>query len=241
MADEESTSVVEEPTTPPEVETSTDSDEILKGLTDAEETESEETEEVEETQDEPEEPEAEEEEATEADEQEVDQKELARLAYQKRQEEKAQREAAVRKQQEDYLAEAEDEKDEALRMLQVEAYNNRVERNTNALVNGYEKAISSIDVFQNPSPAVQAVLDQSIDEFQALYVTVDQNGNPTEVKGDIHQFLNQKAELIRELTQSGARQEKVAKAKASAEAITPPASTPKTPKVDPIMEGLRSV
>lgn len=243
MADEQSTETVDVQETPtaPEVETSTDSDEILKGLTDAEETtEVEETEESESTEEQEEET-TETEEAEEEPEESTDSKELARQAYLKRQEEKAAREAAIKQQQDEYIAEAEDEQAEALRMLQVEAYNNRVDRNINALQSGFEKAISSIDVFKDPTPEVQEYLNDAIDEFEARFVTIDQNGNPTEVKGNIQQFLNKKAELASKLTQTGARQEKVASAKSSAATIAPPASTPKPPKVDPIMEGLRSV
>ena len=248
MADEISTEVAE--TTVPEVEeTSTNSDDILKGLLDTEETgaETETEEESEDVSEETSEDETETEETEETEEQEestdiesTDPKELARQAFQRRQEERKARESRAKAEQDKYIAEAEDEKDEALRLLQVEAYNNRVDRVTNQLTSGFDRAISKLDVFQNPTPAIQSMLNDAIDEFEARHVSIDVNGNPVSVNGDIEQFLSKKADIIRELTQTGARQEKVASAKSSAAVIPPPASTPKAPKKDPVMEGLMS-
>ena len=242
MADLESTEAVDSvESTVPEVVDTSDSDETLKGLSDeVEETETEE--EVEDVTKDDSEEETETEETEEQDEQEEseDPKELARQAFQRRQEERQTREAKAKAEQEKYIAEADDEQDEALRLLQVEAYNNRVDRVTNQLTSGYDRAVSSIDIFQNPKPAVQRMLYDAVDEFEARYVTIDANGNPTQVNGNIEEFLSKKADIIRDLTQSGARQERVAGAKSSAAVIPPPASKPKAPKVDPVMEGLMS-
>lgn len=169
-----------------------------------------------------------------------DQKEQARLAYEARQAEKAKRDAEIAKRQEDYLAEAADQQDLALRQLQIDAYTNKVESNITRLQNGYDTAIKDIDIFRNPTPEIAEYLGDALDEFQAKHVELDELGNPVKVTGDINQFLSKKASLVQKLTQVGARNERTAKAKQSS-AVTPaPTSSPKKPKVDPIMEGLLS-
>lgn len=169
-----------------------------------------------------------------------DPKEAARLAYEARQTEKAKRDADIAKRQEEYLAEAEDQQDLALRQLQIDAYTNKVENNINKLQNGYDTAIKDIDIFRNPTPEINEYLSDALDEFQAKHVQLDELGNPVSVTGDINQFLSKKASLVQKLTQVGARNERTAKAKQSS-AVTPsPTSSPKKPKVDPIMEGLLS-
>jgi len=171
---------------------------------------------------------------------EPDQKELARIAYETRQAEKAKRDAVVAKQQEEYLAEAQDQQDLALRQLQIDAYTNKVEMNVSKLQTGYDTALKDIDIFRNPTPEIAEYLSDALDEFQAKHVQLDELGNPIAVTGDINQFLSNKANLVQKLTQVGARNERVAKAKQSS-AVTPtPTGSPKKPKTDPIMEGLLS-
>jgi len=169
-----------------------------------------------------------------------DPKEVARQAFEAREAARLERQAQVDADQQKYVEAAEDEGDEALRQLQVEAYNNRVDRNTNSLINGFDKATATIDVFQNPTPEVQEFLDDAIDEFQARFVTVDRLGNPTEVRGDIHQFLSKKAETIRKLQQTGAIKQSSDTAKVKSKTLTPPARVPAKGKSDPIMDVLRS-
>jgi hypothetical protein len=169
-----------------------------------------------------------------------DPKEVARQAFERREAARLERQAQVDADQKKYVEAAEDEGDEALRQLQVEAYNNRVDRNTNTLINGFDKATATIDVFQNPTPEVQEFLDDAIDEFQARFVTVDRLGNPTEVRGDINQFLSKKAETIRKLQQTGAIKQSSDTAKVKSKTLTPPARVPAKAKSDPIMDVLRS-
>ena len=169
-----------------------------------------------------------------------DQKEIARLAYEARQAEKAKRDAEVAQRQQEYLAEAEDQQELALRQLQIDAYTNKVENNVTRLQNSYDTAIKDIDIFRNPTPEIAEYLGDALDEFQAKHVQLDELGNPVTVTGDLHQFLSKKADLVQKLTQVGARSERVAKAKQSS-AVTPtPTGSPKKPKSDPIMDGLLS-
>jgi hypothetical protein len=147
--------------------------------------------------------------------------------------EKQAREAAKLEQQQKYLEEAEDNRDLALRQLQVDAYNNRVERVSNNLTNGIEKAVATIDLFQTGSPEVKEALANSLEKFERMYVTYDSNGDPTDVKGDVYEYLQTEADSIQKILNTGARNQVKAKEKAKARTETLPTRAPKEPKVDP--------
>jgi hypothetical protein len=150
----------------------------------------------------------------------------------KRIQEKQAREASIRDQQQTYVSEAEDDRDLALRQLQVDAYNNKVESNTNKLTIGYEKALKDFPILADNSPEIKAEIDAAIDAFQAMYVKVDSYGNPKEVTGDLYKYLQTKADSIQRLTQIGVRQQVNNKAKEKSKTFTPPSRTPKEPKID---------
>lgn len=192
-----------------------------------EESKEESEEEVKEESEESEEPEAE------SDQQEtVDQKEQARKAYEARQQARLERQQAQEEMARQHLEAAQDEQDLALRQLQIDAYNNKVNANTDRLTNQYEKALNSIEVFKEPTPEVAEYLNQAIDEFEARFVQMDELGNPVSVNGDLYAFLQTKAGLVQKLTQLGARREKQSSAKEKA-AVTPAPSAPaKEPKED---------
>ena len=150
--------------------------------------------------------------------------------------EKKAREDAKRQAQEEYLQQAEDEKDLALRQLQVDAYNNKVEFNQSKLQSGIDKAVASIDLFREGSPEVKEFLFNSVDDFEARYVSYDQNGDPISVEGDVYQYLQRKADEARRLAGVGARENSKQRNSAKTRAMTPPSKTPKQPKVDPDLE-----
>lgn len=160
----------------------------------------------------------------------VDKQQKARIAYQERE---ARRRAEKSQAQSEYLEGAEDDRDLALRQLQIDAYNNRVEGNNNKLQNGIDKAVAAIDLFRNGSPEVKDELANSLDDFERMYVKRDQNGDPVEVVGDVYQYLQAKADSIKRLTGIGARQQQTNKANQKARTLTPPAKTPKKAAVDP--------
>jgi len=148
----------------------------------------------------------------------------------------AEREARERLKEEaqkEYLEAAEDDKDLALRQLQIDAYNNKIESNSNKLQNGIDKAVANIDLFTKGSPEVKEELARSLDDFERMYVRYDQNGDPIEVKGDVFQYLQDKADSIKRLTGVGARQQIKDKSKTTARTQTPPSRAPKQPKSDP--------
>jgi len=245
MADDESTATVED-TSVAEADTSTN--EEAQDLEDIEVTPEELNDETEDTEDEttdtePSETEEEskEDEGTEEQSEEPEQsdeekqKAFNKEMAERRIQEKLQRELSQKAEQEKYLEQAEDEKDLALRQLQVDAYNNQVERNTDKLTTQYEKAVKDFEILSSDDPVVKAEVDAAIDSFQALHVTVDSYGNPTQIRGDLYQYLQNKADSIRQLTSIGARQQVKSKEKEKSKTFTPPSRTPKEPKVDPDM------
>lgn len=167
------------------------------------------------------------------------QKQHNREMAERRLQAKQEREAKIRAEQQEYVAAAdpEDPRDIAVRQLQIDAYNNRVESNSNKLTNGYEKAIKDFDILQDATPEIQAEIDQAIDAFQAMYVTVDTYGNPIEVRGDLYTYLQTKADSIKQLTGIGARQQQTSKDKERSKTLTPPNRAPKQAKSDPDLDG----
>jgi hypothetical protein len=146
------------------------------------------------------------------------------------------REKAKADQQQRFLEEAEDAKDLALRQLQVDAYNNRVDKHKNNLENGIEKAIASIDLFRTGTPEVKEALADSLEKFERMYVQYDTNGDPINVTGDVYEYLQTEADSIRRLINTGARGQSKAKEKAKARTETLPTRAPKEPKVDPDLQ-----
>lgn len=146
------------------------------------------------------------------------------------------REQAKQQAQMEYLKAAEDEKDLALRQLQVQAYNQRVEFNTNKLETGLDKAVAAIPELRDGSQEVREFLLDAVDEFERLYVVRDQDGEPLEVNGDITEYLTKKADSARRLAGVGARTQTKAKANAKSRTMTPPSKAPKEAKVDSDLE-----
>jgi hypothetical protein len=135
--------------------------------------------------------------------------------------------------QQKYIDEANDNHELALRQLQVDAYNNKVERNQSKLESGLEKAVASIDLFTKGTPEQKEQLLREVDKFEALYVTKDNNGDPIDVRGDVYQYLKTEADSISRLAGVGARQQTNSKKNEQSRTLTPPVRTPKQPKVDP--------
>ncbi len=156
----------------------------------------------------------------------------AKQAYAQREQERLAREGAKAEAQQEYLNNAEDNRDLALRQLQIDAYNNRVQTNSDRLSNGIDKAVASIDLFRTGSPEAKEELANSLDDFERMYVQKDENGDPVQVSGDVFQYLQAKAASIQRLTEIGARQQGDAKTKQKSKTMRTPSQTPKEPKVD---------
>lgn len=162
-----------------------------------------------------------------------------REAAERRIQEKQLRASSLKEQQDDYIQQADPDKpeDAALRQLQVDTYNSKIERNTDKLTTQYERAIKDFDVLSDKSPAVQREVALALDAFQAMHMKVDAYGNPSEVSGDLYQYLQSKADSIKELTGIGASQQVRNKGKEKSKAFTQPSRSPKQTK-DPLMDVL---
>lgn len=198
--------------------------------------ESEEDEATEETGESDESDETEEQEEAELSEEEK-RKAFNREMAQRRIEAKKQREQTQEEAQQDYLQQAEDEKDLALRQLQVDAYNNNVEKHTNRLTNDYERAVKDFEILNDENPLIQAEVAAALDAFQAMHMTIDQYGNPAQVNGDLYEHLQKKAESLQSITGLGARKQVQAKAKQKSRTFQTPNRSPEKSK-DPLMDVL---
>jgi len=143
------------------------------------------------------------------------------------------KEKAKAEAQDKYLQQADDDRDLAFRQLQIDAYNNRVEANSNKLQNSVDRALATIDLFKEGSPEVKEALVAEVEAFERANVVYDRNGDPVQVKGDLYEHLTQKADSIRRLIEVGARQSAKNKQVTKTKTIPTPSRTPKQPKIDP--------
>lgn len=186
--------------------------------------------------DEPSEEEAPEEEAEPELSDEEAQKQHNREMAERRLQEKEARIARVREAQAQYVAEAqenEDPLDAAVRQLQVDAYNNTVQRVESSVTNDYQRALNDNEILRNPDPVIQNRISKAIDAFQAQHVSIDQFGNPVDVRGDLYQYLQDEADDIARLTGIRNQRQTQSKEKQKSKALVTPTRSPKEPKVDP--------
>lgn len=198
---------------------------------------SEDTESEADTEDEPSEDEATSEEEAEPELSDEDkQKQHNREMAERRIQEKQAREERIRAAQAEYVAEAANSEDPltaAVRQLEVQTYNNTVERNETLVKNEYQRAMNDFEVLRNPDPVVQQEINAAIDAFQAQYVQIDQFGNPVAVTGDLYATLQAKADSIEKLTGIRAQRQEQSKTKEKSKVLATPNRAPKQPKVDP--------
>ena len=175
--------------------------------------------------------------------QEYAQKRIAERQDREKQKEIAQAKEDVRIEQ--YLKEAEgDESELTLRKAEVERLllqRERVAMNEEKLHIGIDRAISEIDLFRTGSPEVKQELVNAVDDFVAMYVDTDENGNPIQVRGDIRTFLQKKADSIRRIQGVGVRQAVKDKQAVRSKTMTVPTRAPKEEKVDKDLADFDSV
>lgn len=175
--------------------------------------------------------------------QEYAQKRIAERQDREKQKEIAQAKEDVRIEQ--YLKEAEgDESELTLRKAEVERLllqRERVAMNEEKLHIGIDRAISEIDLFRTGSPEVKQELVNAVDDFVAMYVDTDKNGNPIQVRGDIRTFLQKKADSIRRIQGVGVRQAVKDKQAVRSKTMTVPTRAPKEEKVDKDLADFDSV
>lgn len=166
---------------------------------------------------------------------------LAKQAFEARKAERQARAEAdqVRKQAEEanidrYLREAADDETElARREIDVQNYRLKektIDLNNQALQTDLMRAVADIPLFKTGSDAVKNRLLRAVDQFEASYVVKDDKGRPLEIKGDIHQYLQQEANSIRDLLGDGAREQTKNKTNQKSRTLATPSKTPPSTK-----------
>lgn len=112
-------------------------------------------------------------------------------------------------------------------------YENRVMQVTNQVTADLNQAVAAIPEFKSDNPIIREAMLAAVDNFEAMYVQKDANGEPVQVMGDLQTFLQTEAQRIRQLTGLGATQQSNAKQEQKKRSMTTPSRTPRQPKVDP--------
>lgn len=170
----------------------------------------------------------------------VDPKEEARRRYEERQAVIAEREARIREQSKEYTEAAEDEYDQRLRAMEVQQYSTLIQNNENTLINEFErvKANPDLQIFNpdNKEMFDDRAYSKAIKDFNAGYISYDNNGNMVGIKGSLFEHLTETAELLQGAVKRGAVQQ-VRDAKAMrTNADSKPAAPPKETTRDPVLE-----
>lgn len=175
------------------------------------------------------------------DEKPVDPKEEARRRYADRQRQIQERRSRIESTGQEYIQAGEDEYDQRIRAMEVEAYSNKVEANENSLITEFErvKANPELEIFNPESPNFnQKVYEKTLRDYNAGYVQYDSQGNIVEVKGSLFEHFKETAELLSGATNAGKIQQVRSSRQMRANADPAPAAPPKGEKADPIMDVL---
>jgi len=242
-------------TSTPVVEETTDEpaqDPILSVLDDTDDSSTDAVEETPEAEEEPdaetpsedEQPEDDEPEETAEESEEIDPKEEARRRYEERQRVIAERRERVQNQTEEYVKQGEDEYDQRLRQMEVQQYSALIENNENTLITEFErvKANPDLQIFNpdNKETFNEKAYDKALRDYNAGYVSYDQNGNMVGLKGSLFEHLTETAELLQGAVKSGAVQQVRAGRKMQSNADSKPAAPPKAQQKDTILDILTS-
>ena len=96
-------------------------------------------------------------------------------------------------------------------------------------------------LFRSVSQSRYQELVNAVDDFVAMYVDTDENGNPIQVRGDIRTFLQKKADSIRRIQGVGVRQAVKDKQAVRSKTMTVPTRAPKEERVDKDLADFDSV
>ncbi len=169
-----------------------------------------------------------------------DPKEEARRRYEERQRVQAEREARIQQRTEEYISQSDDEYDQRLRAMEAQQYNNLVANTEAQLITEFErvKANPDLQIFNPDNKELfnEKLYDKAMRDYNAGYVSYDQNGNMVGVKGSLFEHLTESAELYSGAVKSGAVQQVKATRSMRASADTKPAAQPKSSQKDEIME-----
>lgn len=145
---------------------------------------------------------------------------------------RAQSDAAIQR----YIDEAgDDEQEKRARENDVREFRlteKEIEVNTERLQAGIDRALGEVDLFRNGTPAQKEELAASLDDFERMYVTKDAKGRPVQVKADVVQYLQRKADSIKRIASEGAVTQNRKKAKEKSRTMTTPVRAPKKKQDD---------
>ena len=174
----------------------------------------------------------------------VDPKEEARRRYEERQAAIREREQRVQQVTQEHINGADDEYDQRLRQMEASEYARTVEHTESTLINEFERAKTNpaLQIFNpdNKEQFNERAYDKAMRDYNAGYVSYDQNGNMVGVKGSLYEHLTETADLLQGAVKSGAVQQVRATKKMQTTADTKPAATPKESAKDDILDILKS-
>lgn len=108
--------------------------------------------------------------------------------------------------------------------------------NTQNLQAGVNQALGSIDLFRTGTKAQQEELAAALDDFELMHVVKDKYGRPVQVKADVVQFLQRKADSIKRIASEGAITQGKKKSNERARTMTAPTRAPKKKAQDAGMD-----
>lgn len=148
----------------------------------------------------------------------------------------AEREAKKQKDIEEYLEDAKDDDDRAIREERLERYQDRVERTADKIETALDKAVAHIPELTNGSPAIKKALEDAYQTYLRTEVVYSNLGDPVRLNGDVFQYLQKEAEKLRDVRADGAREQE--KKKSTQKSRTDLATTraPKEAKSDPLLD-----
>lgn len=168
----------------------------------------------------------------------ADEKEQARQRYLERQSRRNQPDPyvdAIKKEADQRLAAIEDDTQRQLAELQVKDQLREIQDARTGLITDNEFAQRDFEVFNPKSDSFnETAYDHFLKEYETAYVVKDpQSGEVLGTKGPtLYQYLSDKAELIANLKQAGARESQTSKAKMKSATTTPSVAAPKAEKRD---------
>lgn len=176
--------------------------------------------------------------------QQIDPKEEARRRYEERQAFREEQRAKVREQVSNpYVAEATDQQEMRIRAVEVRDYERLIEATQDKIVGEFDRArnMPELQIFNPDSPEFnQRVYDKAMRDYNAGYITYDDNENMVGVKGSLLTHLIETAELLKDVKQSGAVQQIRATRQMRSNSDVKPAASPKESARDPILDILKS-
>lgn len=143
--------------------------------------------------------------------------------------------------QQEYIDDAETPEQRSIRVLEVNAYNQQIKTNINSLTNAVDRAKAQIPELTRGTPAQKLFLSRAIDEFEAMYIVKDRNGDPTHVKSDLFSFLQTKAADMKSLSSEGATRQAKDKKSQNSRVLNPPKRAPKKVKRDEQLDAFDEV